>query len=419
MERLARALRSRGHEPTVVTGTFEPRPRVEVRERVQDGVRVITIHRADLFFDRWEKTYCPDVSEAFARILERVRPDVVHVHHFIRLSRDPIHRAARAGVPAVLTLHDFTTTCLIGFRAPGAGASFCDLLPAAADCIPCAGTVASSVPLADAAEFDLLRDDLANELRLARARLALSGSQRERLARFHGIAESEFEVVRLGPTCDLPRGMPAPEAPPLRVATWGIQMERKGAHVAIEAVRRCAPGSVELDVYGRFDDPRHEHRCRDLARGSPIRFHGRFEWDEVAARPLHAALFPSLTFETFGLTIDEARALGHPVIATDLGAYRERADGATRLFPAGDVEALTRILSSLASDPAELTALRSAVRAPEEFGRYVDEMLRIYERSIRAGPPPASADRFDDARHPSSEQFARREEAFRRRLSGA
>jgi glycosyltransferase involved in cell wall biosynthesis len=400
-----------------VAGTFEARPRVEVTESRQEGVRVFRVHRSDLYFDRWEKTYCPQASRAFAGILDEVAPDVVHVHHFIRLSRDLVHRATQAGVPAVVTLHDFATTCLIGFRAPGAGSRFCDLLPAYEDCVPCASTVAPSVPLAGHAAFGLHRADLRNELVLARARLAVSRAQREKLARYHGLAEDQFQVVPLAPVVDLPRGMPAPEPPPLRVATWGVQMERKGAHVLLEAVRQCAPGSVEADVFGRFDNADYEARCRALARRLPVRFAGRFEWDELAATPLHASVFPSLTFETFGLTFDESRALGHPVIATELGAYAERADAATVLFASGDSGALAAVFTKLAADVGQLAGLRAAVAPPEPFSRYVDAMESIYARAVAAGPPPRTSDAFDPALHPDDAEFDREEELFRRRLS--
>lgn len=417
VERLARELRARGHRATVVTGSFEPRARVEEARRAQDGIPVRTIHRSDLFFDRWEKTYCPEASDAFARILAEERPDVVHAHQFIRLSRDLAHRATERRVPIVFTHHDFTTTCLIGFRAPAAGKSFCDLLPTYRDCAPCAGTIGPGVPMAPPEEFRALREDFRNELMLARACCAVSRAQREKLAKYHGLPEEHFEVVPLAPVHDLPRGTPAPEPPPLRVATWGMQMERKGAHVLVEAARLLG-GALEVEIFGRFDDPNYERRCRELARGLPVRFHGRFEWEELAAMPLHLAVFPSLTFETFGLTFDEAWALGHPVVATDLGAYAERADASTRLFPAGDSAALAGLLRSLGSNPGDLARLRASVRPPAGFAAYVDAMETIYRHAVAAGAPPVEADAFDPARHPTAAEFAAREARLRDQLSG-
>lgn len=417
MERLARELRDGGNEVFVISGTFEPRGSVELAEREQDGIRIYTIHRSDLYFDRWEKTYEPRVSRVLLDLLERLRPDVVHGHHFIRLSRNIAHTAALAGIPAVLTLHDFTTTCLIGFRAPGAGASFCDLQPAYSDCVPCAGTVTPSIPLAPESEFQLLRDDFRSELLTARFVCCISNTQRALLAKYHQLPEAHFSVVPLALVAELPRGTEAGSGP-LRVASWGIQMERKGAHVLIEAVRRLPRGTVEAEIFGRFDDAGYESRCRAAAKDHSIQFRGRFEWSELASTPLHASVFPSLTFETFGLTLDESRALGHPVIATDLGAYRERADRSTLLFPAGDADALAAHLARLASDRGALAQLRAAVAPPERFGAYVARMRSLYAEAVAQGPPDPAAGGFDPQRHPSETEFAAREAEFVRRLSG-
>lgn len=417
-ERLALDLRGRGHEVFVICGTFEPKEKVTISRREQAGVQIIQIHRDDLYFDRWEKTYHPGVSKAFAEILKEIGPDVVHVHQFIRLTRDLAHQATLQKIPVIYTLHDFATTCLIGFRAPNAGKTFCDLLPNANDCIPCAGTVSPDVPAPEPSEFELLRKDFVNELRLSRFRCAISGSQRSKLARYHRLPEDFFSIVPLASVADLPAGMPAPEPPPLRAATFGMQMERKGAHIIINAAAAFG-GAVELDIFGKFDNPEYETRCRAMARGLPVRFHGRYEWDEVAATPLHVTIFPSLTFETFGLTFDESWALGHPVVATDLGAYRERADASTLLFPPGDVDTLRRILKLLLNDSAMLARLRAAVRPPSGFGRYVNDMERLYKKAVELGPADPGSSAFQQNDHPTLQQFAEREELFRRRLSGA
>ncbi|MBI3819413.1 MAG: glycosyltransferase [Planctomycetes bacterium] len=418
VERLAAGLTARGHRVLVVCGTFEPRDNVAVEKRARAEAVVYRIHRDDLYFDRWEKTYHPGVSLAFAAILKETKPDIVHIHHFIRLTRDLAWQAALQGIPSVYTLHDFATTCLIGFRAPNGGKTVCDLMPNYKDCVPCASTVAPSVPLAPESEFNILRKDFLNELATARARCVPSRALLSGLAKYHQLPESMFSLVPLAPVADLPGGTPAPEPPPLRVATWGMQMERKGAHVAIEAVKAAGRGLVELDIFGKFDNIQYEERCRALARGAPVRFHGRFEWEELIATPMHISVFPSLTFETYGLTFDESRALGHPVVATDLGAYRERADDSTMLFPAGDSAALAKIFLSLIVNPGKLAEMRLRVARPRAFDDYVTDMERIYQSAAAEGPPVVNSGMFDTLLHPDLKQFAEREALFRRRLSG-
>ncbi|MFG0316256.1 MAG: glycosyltransferase, partial [Planctomycetota bacterium JB042] len=114
--RLAHAQRAAGHDARVFAGSVEWREEFEVEDETVDGVPVRRVHRNDLYFDRWDKTYQPFVSDAWDRFLAEVRPDVVHVHHWIRLTSDLVAGAARAGVPAVVTAHDLFPTCPRVFR---------------------------------------------------------------------------------------------------------------------------------------------------------------------------------------------------------------------------------------------------------------------------------------------------------------
>jgi glycosyltransferase involved in cell wall biosynthesis len=101
---LAHGLVRHGHEVVVVAGTLAHeqgfRRCLELDPlREADGggarpIRVHKIHRADLYFDHWQKSASARASLAFRDILREERPDLVHVHHWIRLSRDLVHRAA-------------------------------------------------------------------------------------------------------------------------------------------------------------------------------------------------------------------------------------------------------------------------------------------------------------------------------------
>jgi hypothetical protein len=106
------------------------------------------------------------------------------------------------------------------------------------------------------------------------------------------------------------------------------------------------------------------------------------------------------------------------VIATDLGAYRERNENETQLFPAGDSARLAAILRSYIDNPGSLAALRARTKPPAKFDRYISDMELIYARAISEGPRPPADDRFDEAAHPSISQFAAREAQFRKQLSG-
>ena len=115
-----------------------------------------------------------------------------------------------------------------------------------------------------------------------------------------------------------------------------------------------------------------------------IRFVGGVPADEVA-RWLRAADFAAQPshFEAMGLAAAEEMAAGLPVVATDTGGYRDFVtDGETGLLvPVGDVAALARAVSRLASDAPLRERLGRAARArAEEFDARV--VLERFARLI-------------------------------------
>ncbi len=71
---------------------------------------------------------------------------------------------------------------------------------------------------------------------------------------------------------------------------------------------------------------------------------------------------PSLWYENSPLVIQEAYALGVPVVASRLGALTEKVvEGVTgRLFTPGDSADLARVLAELIAQPEQWAALRAA-----------------------------------------------------------
>ena len=148
----ARALVRRGLDVVVVAGSmkwedgFRTSKEEDTDPESGRSYPVYRIHRDDLYFDHWQKTLRPKVTRAFREILKQERPDVVHVQHWIRLSRDLVAAAAREGIPCVLTLHDLWTTCLVTFRVQPGTESLCSEKHAFMTCTRCAAGVPPKTP---------------------------------------------------------------------------------------------------------------------------------------------------------------------------------------------------------------------------------------------------------------------------------
>ncbi|MCB9870446.1 MAG: glycosyltransferase family 4 protein [Planctomycetes bacterium] len=125
-----------------------------------------------------------------------------------------------------------------------------------------------------------------------------------------------------------------------RLVTWGSIYPDKGLETVLDAMR-AAGGDWSLQILGRIHDPDYERELRNFAAGLPVTFSGAFHTDDLAAIEADYAVLPSLCCESYGLVLDEAQALGLPVIASDVPAYREHAQpGSCLFFPPGDAASL-------------------------------------------------------------------------------
>jgi glycosyltransferase involved in cell wall biosynthesis len=149
-----------------------------------------------------------------------------------------------------------------------------------------------------------------------------------------------------------PRARPAG---PARLGFLGQLGPHKGFACVIEATRelaRLAPNAEwELSIYGRPAAGRHRRYAEAaLARADPrrVRLAAPFEPDHAPAvlGELAALVAPSEWDENAPLAVLQARALGLPVIATDVPGIAElvRAPAHGRLVPVGDARALAGAL---------------------------------------------------------------------------
>jgi glycosyltransferase involved in cell wall biosynthesis len=150
----------------------------------------------------------------------------------------------------------------------------------------------------------------------------------------------------------------------------------------------AGPGATELWIAGSGSD---EARLRRLAEGMPrIRFLGQ-KTPEALRRLYHealAVLAPSTCFEVFPMIVLEAFREGKPVIARDLGPFREIAEqsGACLLF-ATPTE-LGTILARIEQEPelrqrlgaAGRVALASLWSERVALGRYLDLIAETARR---------------------------------------
>lgn len=377
--------RARGRDAQVLTGSMQWWPKAGLEELEVSGIPVHRLHRDDLYFDHHGKAWHPGVERLFCDLLARLKPRIVHVHHWLRLTSNLVEIAWRQGIPAVVTLHDFYTSCPRAFRMRVDDAA-CRRPLSVASCIDCVPKFGHEPREELAAGIELFADSYRSELALAGAVVVAVGSTADLLAASTGLPRSRYQVLPLGYRRRFPGAVPIawPQpGEPFRFAYWGSIGRHKGLSVLLDAFRQFVgrPGAVpaELHVLGDFATPDFEGELRAQAAGLPVTFHGPFAPAQLEAVAPHCGVFPSTCLETFGLVLDECFELGLPCIVSDHGALPERAAGAGLRAVPGDAGSLADAKTRMAGDRELWQKLRNArPPLPPDIDQHVALLDRIY-----------------------------------------
>ncbi len=354
------------------------------------------------------------MARVFEQVLDRVRPDVVHVQGLQFVGGTSTLAAAAARAPVVLmTLHEYWWLCsraglmfdLEGNAcetAPPERCAYCvDIYPIDRERWSDEACGGSHAELGDRRWFARAIEGRARDMAAAVAhvdrfvapsrflaeRFLASGFPREKVV----VADYGFPRPETPPA----RAPRAPDAP-LRAGYVGTLSDYKGVEVFARAVERCGLGPDRLvaTIHGHLDwFPDVAERLRAIADRTPaLTLAGPFAQEEREAvfAGFDVLVVPSLWWENSPLTIHEAYQRGVPVLTSDRGGMAELAGlGGGLVFPPGDDAALAARLVELADDPARVEALRAAIPPVRDITEDVALVERLAEevRAERGAPP--------------------------------
>lgn len=345
--------------------------------------------------------------------------DLVHVHHASGFGLGILPALRAAGVPAVMTLHDFWPLCPRGQMLRTDGEVCATASPAR--CAPClAATWRHLMPscggegrgprgerLASDEEAARARDEFALAALASAARLFTPSAATRRAYVQAGLDEGRIEVVENGVDVDeLARAVAdlrARAAPHdgLRLGLLGTVLPSKGALELARALVEARVPGLTLEVHGALPsyhgDTRYVEALRALAAAEPsVRVHGPFAHERLAEilATLDGVAAPSRWNEVYGLTVREARAAGLPVLVSDAGALPDVTEwGAAGLVvPAEDRAAWVAALRRFA-DPTQRAAWAAHEKRPRSARAMTLQLERAYCEAVRAarGRLPALA----------------------------
>lgn len=337
---LARELAARGHQVTLLgfaTGADGPGTHWD------DGVRVVRVAtaaaRLPLLYSDAERPHAPPLPDpAVSRAIRAELADgydVAHAHNWIVNSA--LAPTARAGVPLVLTLHDYSHVCATK-RLMERGVRSCPG-PAPSRCLSCAGAQYGRVKGA----LTLAANAVSARRRTARVAAAAAVSSAVAAAAGKGLHPSVIpNFIPADLVLDEVRA-PDREAPLVYVGDLSAD---KGVGTLLAAYHRL-PAPPPLLLAGRCA------QNWDFPAGA--RHLGVLSHPEVVAlmRSAAAVVVPSVWGDPCPTVVLEAMAAGRPVVAAATGGIVDMVvDGRTGwLVAPGDDNALAGALTSVQRRP--------------------------------------------------------------------
>jgi glycosyltransferase involved in cell wall biosynthesis len=362
-----------------------------------------------------------DVSaaESFAKILDRERPELVHLHAFTRgVSLRLVREAKRRDIPVVFSYHTPTVSCQRGTLLRW-GTEVCDGSLHLTTCTQCslhgaglnrtASLVAGWIPVGvgrmvgsaglsgriwtavrmtelvalQQATFRRLMEDVDHIVAMChwvKDLLVCNGVPAARITvSRQGLSHSEHEKTRRPDRARV-------SGSPLKMMFVGRLDPTKGVHLLIEAVKAAPKLAVTLDIYGATQGDAGAAYGRRLKQSAEpdgrITFRCPIPNDEVVTRmrSYDVLAVPSQSLETGPLVILEAFAARLPVLGSNLGGIAELVtDGVTGLLVEPRSAAAWRAgIERVYRDPGVLSRLSEAIQPPRSIGDVAADMAGVY-----------------------------------------
>jgi glycosyltransferase involved in cell wall biosynthesis len=384
----AKGLARRGHRVALFSAVGPVDPSL-----AEAGVEVVCLGQPDVFAATSNVAFAAQAiwNRPAARALRELlapldRDDaIVHVHGWAKALSPSIGRAiARAGVAAVYTMHEYFLVCPNGSFYDHPAAAVCHRAPMSLACI--------------GRNCDARRSYTRKILRVAR-HVALDHVSGMKQAVRHVITLSDMMgpmvrrhlpkstvLHRVDNPVDLVDPGPKPAGPVSADFLFvGRLSAEKGVHLFLEAAQLLGVRAV---VVG--DGPARD----ELSARFPDAVMLGWKGPRVVAALMRAAralVFPSVWYEGQPLTVQEALAMGTPVIVSDVCAGREAVThGVNGLwFRSNDVGSLAGAIERLGDDRTAARMASAAYAAywakPLTLDRHIDALTQVYADALAGG----------------------------------
>jgi len=363
-----------------------------------EGLKTIRLINNFKEYDPVAPDVRPGVRLAFRKILDKIKPDIVHIHHLIHLSSDLGDEACARNIPVVASIHDYWHLCArVQLFIPYKGRCKGPYAPRCAICFGEPGRLnrlLSKVPIyrllpksklpVNIPLYDNRFERMRKALSQYEVLIANSAHLKNRVAAF-GVPKDKITVIHPGIDLNLFSRRHQPPSGRLRFGFIGSIMPHKGLKTAIKAF-----GSVpeaDLEVWGDADiNDEVRQYFKTLKPPKNVTFKGKFDNKEISRvlEGLDVLIIPPIWEEAYGLTLDEAKASATPVIASRIGGLPEHLEHGKEgfLFTPGKVNSLYQQIKRFVNHPQLVEKLRPQTASIPSLEGTVQKIERVYKELL-------------------------------------
>ncbi len=375
----ALGLKAAGHRPILFTSAGPVSDDLKA-----SGVEVICLDQADLVGNSSKIQAAVQgvwnfrAAEALGKLLSECPPTrtVVHVHGWAKALSPSIARPiAASGLPAIYTIHEYFLFCPNGGFYNYQSGEVCSLKPLSSACwaTNCDSQnygrkIWRNLRLSFAREVVGLQSVFSDYICISALQAKIVAPHLPQGIRLHAVS-NPIAVEAVGPKANPASG---------EFVFVGRLSPEKGPLLFAEAARSAGVTPVFVG-----DGPLAEKLRQTYPEAKMLGWQ-KPEQARAALRNARALVFPSLWYEGQPLTVLEAKALGTPVIVSDVCAGREEiADGDMGLwFKSGDAEDLARALREMQDDDfvrrCSAAAYNAYWRDPPTLQAHIAKIEAIY-----------------------------------------
>jgi len=383
----------------------------------------------------WVDISEPRTENIFLKYVDKIRPEIMHVHSRLALPTSIIELASKRGIKVFNTIHVYGFLCQKRVMIDDKG-KVCGGPSDLEKCSECTGRVnTKKIKLMSRIEKinkdfpkwiifmkSRFRKEKNKTIMVNNDRRIVSGLERNRIKtglsqRLHymvylmnhcidvnicvsedvqrtllryGVNKEKLLVLHLGSKIaeNQKRDFHGLHNP-LVIGNIGGVGYYKGTHVLLEAIEKMKNRNFKLKIYGKYENA----FVRLITEGKenlPAEFLGKYTLEDLPGilEKIDLMVLPSICKDTAPQTIFESFSARIPIVASNIGGFPDFIkDGVNGyLFEPGDSQDLAKKLDRIVGCPEMIINFAKNIPTLKTIRKNAEELMSIYEKSMSGSP---------------------------------